>query len=150
MREDSQIKYPFSKTVLINYSRSKRSWMFATIKYHKDSDYSTPNTLNAEGVPRKGHTCADLDYCTETGYGRNMKLQSSSPPILSPTPATYFNVNNIKISVTRKGNSSLQRRVYKKQLVGFHLEYCILHICRLFILHHTMYARQASFTRSSL
>lgn len=28
------------------------------------------------------------------------------PPILSPTPATYSNVNNIKISVTRKGNSS--------------------------------------------
>lgn len=75
-----------------------------------------------------------------------------SPPILSPTPAIYFNVNNIKISVTRKGNSSWQRRVYIKHLVGFHLEYCILHICWLFILHHThthtpMYARQASFTR---
>lgn len=100
--------------------------MFAIIKYHKDSDYLTPNTLNAEGVPRKGHTCTDLDFCTETGYGTNIKLQSSCPPILSPTPTTYFNVSNIKISVTRKGSSSWQRRVYKKQLVGFHLEYCIL------------------------
>lgn len=112
--------------------------MFATIKYHKNSNYSTPNTLNAEGVPRKGHTSTDLAYCTETGHGRNNKLQSSSPPFFHLLQLfIYFNVNNIKISVTRKGNSSWQTRVYIKQLVGFHLEYCILHICWLLILHHT-------------
>lgn len=53
------------------------------------------------------------------------------------TYSIYFNVNNIKINVTRKGNSSWQRRVYIKQVVGVHLEYCILHICWLFILHLT-------------
>lgn len=130
-------KIPILKDCLSKLVQKQGSWMFATIKYHEDSDYSTPNTLNAGGVPGKGHTCTDLNYCTDTGYGRNIKLQSSSPPILSSTPTTYFSVSNIKISVTRKGSSRWQRRVYKKQFVGFHLEYCILYICRLFILHHT-------------
>jgi len=51
---------------------------------HHEISYLTPSILHTEGVPKKDHTYTDLVYCTETGYGRNIKLQSSSPP----TPAT--------------------------------------------------------------
>lgn len=140
---DSHIKYPFSKIFLISQCRKKWRWTFATIKYQVDSDYLNPSILNAKGVPKKGHTCTDLVCCTETGYGRNIKLQSFPPTIfhlLQPLTLKWTTWDQCD----QKGNSD--KRVYKKQLAGFLIEYCILHICWLFILRFFLYVHISTHT----